>query len=100
MKQIAKEPTNSNIVISDTRYLNEIGVIRDFARMNNHTLHVWRINRLTSSPVDDISEHILDTYKADAFLQNQGDSLEKLHALVEDELPHTKNANDVLKWNM
>lgn len=100
MKQIAKEPTNSNIVISDTRYLNEIGVIRDFAKMNNHTLHVWRINRQTSSPVDDISEHILDTYKADAFLQNSGDSLEKLHALVEDELSHTKNADDVLKWNM
>ena len=85
MAQIAKESPDAQIVISDTRYLNEIAVLRDFAIKQNHAFSVWRISRTgqTTSLVDDISEHILDTYKADASLQNPGDSLEKLYSLVE-----------------
>jgi len=88
---IAKESPDSNIVISDTRYLNEIRVILEFATREKHGFDVWRINRIdqTTSPVDDISEHLLDTYNADAFVQNPGDSLEKLYALVENELSHS-----------
>ena len=85
MAQIAKESPNAQIVISDTRYLNEIAVLRDFAMKEKHEFSVWRITRTgqTTSLVDDISEHILDTYKADASIQNPGDSLEKLYSLIE-----------------
>ena len=50
-----------------------------------HEFDVWRINRRgqTTSLVDDISEHVLDTYKADVYISNPGDSLEKLYSLVE-----------------
>ena len=85
MAQIAKESPNAQIVISDTRYLNEIAVLRDFAMKEKHEFSVWRITRTgqTTSLVDDISEHILDTYKAEASIQNPGDSLEKLYSLIE-----------------
>jgi hypothetical protein len=85
MAQIAKESPNAQIIISDTRYLNEIAVLRDFAMKEKHEFSVWRITRTgqTTSPVDDISEHILDTYNADASIQNPGDSLEKLYSLIE-----------------
>jgi hypothetical protein len=81
--QIAKESPDAQIIISDTRYLNEIRVILEFAMKEKHEFDVWRINRLTSSPVDDISEHVLDTYRADVYISNSGDSLEKLYSLVE-----------------
>lgn len=83
--QIAKESPDAKIVISDTRYLNEIRVILDFAIKEKHKFAVWRISRTdkTTSPVDDISEHALDTYKADAYISNPGDSLENLYSLVE-----------------
>ena len=85
MAQIAKESPNAQIVISDTRYLNEIRVILELAMKEKHEFSVWRITRTgqTTSLVDDISEHILDTYKADASIQNPGDSLEKLYSLIE-----------------
>ena len=81
--QIAKESSDAQIVISDTRYLNEIRVILEFAMKEKHAFDVWRINRLTSSPVDDISEHVLDTYRADVYISNPGDALEKLYSLIE-----------------
>jgi len=89
--EIAKESPDSNIVISDTRYLNEIRVILNFAIKEKHEFSLWRITRTgqTTSPVDDISEHILDTYNADALIQNPGDSLENLYSLVEDVLSHS-----------
>ena len=89
--EIAKELPDSNIVISDTRYLNEIRVILELAMKEKHEFSVWRITRTgqTTSPVDDISEHILDTYKADAHIQNPGDSLKNLYSLVEHVLSHS-----------
>jgi hypothetical protein len=83
--QIAKESPDSKIVISDTRYLNEIRVILEFAMKEKHEFDVWRISfrDRDESPVDDISEHVLDTYKADAYISNPGDSLENLYSIVE-----------------
>ena len=83
--QIAKESSDSKIVISDTRYLNEIRVILEFAMKEKHEFDVWRISfrDRDESPVDDISEHVLDTYKADAYISNPGDSLENLYSIVE-----------------
>jgi dephospho-CoA kinase len=83
--QIAKESPESKIVISDTRYLNEIRVILEFAMKEKHEFEVWRISfrDRDESPVDDISEHVLDTYKADAYISNPGDSLENLYSIVE-----------------
>jgi tRNA uridine 5-carbamoylmethylation protein Kti12 len=88
MGHISKESPDSNIVISDTRYLNEIRVILDFAIKEKHEFAVWRISRTdkTTSPVDDVSEHVLDTYRADVYISNPGDSLENLYAIVEDVL--------------
>lgn len=89
--EIAKESPDSNIVISDTRYLNEIRVILELAMKEKHEFSVWRITRTgqTISPVDDISEHILDTYNVDAHIKNPGDSLENLYSSVEDVLSHS-----------
>lgn len=100
--QIAKESPDSNIVISDTRYLNEISVILEFAIKEKHQFEVWRISfrDRDESPVDDISEHILDTYRADVYISNPGDSLENLYSIVEDVLSHSQNANDVLKCDV
>jgi len=86
--QIAKESPDAKIVISDTRYLNEIRVILEFAIKEKHEFAVWRINLRDrdESPVDDISEHALDTYRANAYISNPGDSLENLYAIVEDVL--------------
>jgi len=83
--QIAKESPDAQIVISDTRYLNEIRVILEFAIKEKYEFAVWRISRTdkTTSPVDDISEHALDTYRANAYISNPGDSLENLYSLVE-----------------
>ena len=89
--EIAKESPDSNIVISDTRYLNEIRVILELAMKEKHEFSVWRITRTgqTTSLVDDISEHILDTYNVDAHIKNPGDSLENLYSSVEDVLSHS-----------
>ena len=86
--QIAKESPDAQIVISDTRYLNEIRVILEFAIKEKHEFAVWRISRTdkTTSPVDDISEHVLDTYRADVYISNPGDSLENLYSILEDVL--------------
>jgi len=83
--QIAKESPDAQIVISDTRYLNEIRVMLDFAIKEKHEFAVWRISLRDrdESPVDDVSEHVLDTYKADAYISNPGDSLENLYSIVE-----------------
>jgi len=100
--QIAKESPDSNIVISDTRYLNEIRVILEFAIKEKHQFEVWRISfrDRDESPVDDISEHILDTYRADVYISNPGDSLQNLYSIVEDVVSHSQNANDVLKCDV
>jgi len=100
--QIAKESPDSNIVISDTRYLNEISVILEFAIKGKHKFEVWRISfrDRDESPVGDISEHILDSYRADAYISNPGDSLQNLYSIVEDVLSHSQNADDVLKWDV
>jgi len=102
MGHISKESPDSNIVISDTRYLNEIRVILEFAIKEKHKFEVWRISfrDRDESPVDDISEHILDTYRADVYISNPGDSLENLYSIVEDVLSHSQNANDVLKCDV
>jgi len=86
--QISKESPDSNIVISDMRYLNEIRVILEFAMKEKHEFDVWRINLRdrNESPVDDISEHVLDTYRADVYISNPGNSLENLYSIVEDVL--------------
>jgi hypothetical protein len=86
--QIAKESPHSNIVISDTRYLNEIRVILEFAIKEQHEFEVWRISSRdqTNSPVYDISEHVLDTYRANVYITNPGDSLENLYSILEDVL--------------
>ena len=88
MGHISKESSDSNIVISDTRYLNEIRVILEFAIKEKHQFEVWRISfrDRDESPVDDISEHILDTYRADVYISNPGDSLENLYSILEDVL--------------
>jgi dephospho-CoA kinase len=85
VEQIAKESPDAQIVISDTRYLNEIAVLREFAMKEKHEFAVWRISfkDREESPVDDISEHVLDTYRADVYISNPGDSLEKLYSLIE-----------------
>jgi len=102
MEHISKESPHSNIVISDTRYLNEIRVILEFAIKEKHQFEVWRISFRDryESPVDDISEHILDTYRADVYISNLGDSLQNLYSIVEDVLSHSQNANDVLKCDV
>jgi adenylate kinase family enzyme len=86
--QIAKESPDAQIVISDTRYLNEIRVILEFAIKEKHEFTVWRISSRdqTKSPVDDISEHVLDTYRANVYITNPGDSLENLYSILEDVL--------------
>jgi len=102
MGHISKESSDSNIVISDTRYLNEIRVILEFAIKEKHQFEVWRISfrDRDESPVDDISEHILDTYRADVYISNPGDSLQNLYSIVEDVVSHSQNANDVLKCDV
>ena len=102
MGHISKESSDSNIVISDTRYLNEIRVILEFAIKEKHQFEVWRISfrDRDEAPVDDISEHILDTYRADVYISNPGDSLQNLYSIVEDVVSHSQNANDVLKCDV
>ena len=89
--EIAKELPDAKIVISDTRYLNEIRVILEFVMKENHQFEVWRISLRDrdESPVDDISEHVLDTYRADVYISNPGDSLENLYSILEDVLSHS-----------
>jgi hypothetical protein len=92
----------SNIVISDLRYFTELTPIKSFAKKYEITPEVWKVVRdgQVSSPVDDVSEYILETLKPNYILQNTGTSIadleQKISELIvrKDELPTAQNEDD------
>lgn len=69
----------SDIVISDLRYNNEI----EFLKKRFKNCITIRINRHNKSPVDDISEHQLDSFNFDYIIENKGTKKDLFKAFTE-----------------
>jgi hypothetical protein len=91
VKQLAKESPDTNIVITDARYLYEIEEILQFAVSKQAGCRVWQTKRegQIESPVNDLSEYALQTFVPDRILENTGITPQNLFTQVDDELLHT-----------
>jgi dephospho-CoA kinase len=91
VKQLSSESLDTNIVITDARYLYEIDAILQFAIHVKASCRVWQTKRegQVESPVNDMSEYSLQTLVPDQILENTGTTPQNLLTQVEDELQHT-----------
>jgi len=83
-RELAQEPSDARIVITDLRYMYEYTTIRE--RFKDSNVQIWKVVRpsQTESPVKDSSEHEMDMYICDALIENT--TLENLYRQIEDEL--------------
>lgn len=71
---------NKNIVITDLRFPNELQCIQEFQKKYNCELEIWRVKRKgqIESPVNDPTEHYLDTLQPTLYIHNPGTTKEAL----------------------
>lgn len=88
---------NENVVISDLRYVNELKYARHFAIKGFHHCEIWRVvrNGQTTSPVKDVSEFLLEALKPDAFIINDGVSIENLRVKVLEAINRSQSQNEL-----
>lgn len=92
----------SRVVISDLRYFTELTPIEKFVKQHNSHLQVWKVVRdgQTESPVNDPSEHGLQTLKPRHILENPGTTIQALEEKIseilsrKDELSNPQNEDD------
>jgi hypothetical protein len=83
-RELAQEPSDARIVITDLRYMYEYTTIRE--RFKDSDLQVWKVVRpsQTESPVKDASENAMNAFVYDVLIENT--TLENLYKQIEDEL--------------
>lgn len=92
--ELYPENANPNVVISDTRFPNEIEYIKN--NFPGHNVVTIRINRHTVSPVNSETEYKLDNYNFDYYIENNSDIPDFYHKmnLIFQKLEIQKNHNE------
>ena len=86
-----EKPTR--VVIADLRYPTELSTMRLFVKKFGCELEIWRVIRVgqTESPVNDPSEHYLESEPVAVRIENNGASLEILEKVVNSALNRNEN---------